>query len=115
MQMRIQPDLTKMTKRLLERRQVLAEQVSMRMEKIRSAGSSGSDVAGLAYDYAYRGHQLALLQQLENQLKEVVEALQRIEQGVYGICTRCGKPIMPERLDALPSAEHCIDCQRAEG
>ena len=39
-------------------------------------------------------------------------ALDRIEQGTYGTCIRCGKEIAPERLEALPYAELCIDCKR---
>jgi DnaK suppressor protein len=41
-------------------------------------------------------------------------ALQRIDEGTYGICTRCGRPIAPERLAARPSAALCIDCKRLE-
>lgn len=39
-------------------------------------------------------------------------ALGRIDHGRYGICGRCGGPIAIERLNALPSAELCIGCQR---
>jgi DnaK suppressor protein len=35
-----------------------------------------------------------------------------IEKGEYGICTRCGKPIEPERLEIKPDATLCIECQR---
>ena len=39
-------------------------------------------------------------------------ALARIEQGTFGTCVRCGRPIAEERLEALPYAELCIDCKR---
>ena len=39
-------------------------------------------------------------------------ALERIDNGTYGTCIRCGQPIAPERLEALPYAELCIDCKR---
>jgi RNA polymerase-binding transcription factor len=39
-------------------------------------------------------------------------ALDRINHGRYGICGRCGGPIAVERLNALPTAELCIGCQR---
>ena len=39
-------------------------------------------------------------------------ALARIDDGTFGTCRRCGKPIADERLEALPYAEHCIDCKR---
>jgi RNA polymerase-binding protein DksA len=43
---------------------------------------------------------------------EIDAALQRIEDGTYGVCEVCGKPIAPERLAAIPWARLCIDDQR---
>lgn len=40
-------------------------------------------------------------------LKEIDQALQRMEEGRYGICTVCGQPIAEERLEALPQAQTC--------
>jgi DnaK suppressor protein len=40
--------------------------------------------------------------------------LQRIENGGFGTCGRCGKPIAEERLEAIPYANRCIDCKRLE-
>jgi RNA polymerase-binding protein DksA len=45
-------------------------------------------------------------------LVEIDAALQRIEDGVYGICEVCGKPIGAERLSAIPWTRLCIDDQR---
>ena len=45
-------------------------------------------------------------------LRDVVSALQRIEDGSYGACERCGEAIAEKRLEALPFARHCITCQR---
>jgi RNA polymerase-binding protein DksA len=45
-------------------------------------------------------------------LAEIDAALQRIEDGTYGICEVCGKPIGAERLSAIPWARLCIDDQR---
>lgn len=42
----------------------------------------------------------------------VNEALQRIEAGTFGRCTGCGKTIPKARLDAIPYAEYCVDCER---
>ncbi len=38
-------------------------------------------------------------------------ALERLEQGEYGVCSECGEPISPKRLAALPWAECCVTCQ----
>jgi len=45
-------------------------------------------------------------------LKEVASALQKINEGGFGDCERCGEPISEKRLEALPFARYCIDCQR---
>jgi RNA polymerase-binding protein DksA len=55
---------------------------------------------------------LALREKNEQQLQAVDAALARYDVGTYGTCGRCGRPIAPERLEALPWAAHCIDCQR---
>jgi RNA polymerase-binding protein DksA len=55
---------------------------------------------------------MSVLDRLEEQLLDIDRALERIDEGTYGICTNCGKPIQAERLEALPWAELCIDCQR---
>jgi RNA polymerase-binding protein DksA len=47
-------------------------------------------------------------------LREIDAALARIDAGTFGTCTRCGKPIGEERLDAMPYATLCIDCKRLE-
>ena len=45
-------------------------------------------------------------------LKDIDDALRKIENGSYGTCEVCGKAIAPERLAAIPWARLCIDDQR---
>lgn len=52
---------------------------------------------------------IATLNALEEQYNDVVSALQRIEDGTYGICKVSGKEIEKERLDANPAADTCIE------
>jgi RNA polymerase-binding protein DksA len=58
---------------------------------------------------------LALRERNEQHLAQVEDALRRLDAGTFGACVRCGKPIAPERLEAIPWAAHCIDCQRIVG
>jgi DnaK suppressor protein len=44
-------------------------------------------------------------------LAQVNAALQRLDEGKYGICARCGKPIPPRRLEAIPYATLCVEDQ----
>jgi DnaK suppressor protein len=48
------------------------------------------------------------------QLDAVTQALERIDDGSFGLCASCGRPIAPERLAALPWTRLCIDCKRRE-
>jgi RNA polymerase-binding transcription factor len=56
---------------------------------------------------------LALRDRAAQQLELVDAALARLADGSFGTCVRCGEPIAPERLEALPWAAHCIGCQSA--
>jgi DnaK suppressor protein len=47
-------------------------------------------------------------------LKRVDAALDRIEAGTYGECQHCGKKVQPGRLDAVPWARHCIECEELQ-
>lgn len=53
-----------------------------------------------------------LQEETAKQLTVLDKALARIENGSFGMCARCGKPIGRARLDARPVAELCIDCAR---
>jgi len=44
-------------------------------------------------------------------LREISDALQRIEQGNYGTCLECEEPISVKRLNAVPWARYCVTCQ----
>ncbi|WP_030173709.1 TraR/DksA C4-type zinc finger protein [Streptomyces sp. NRRL S-813] len=49
---------------------------------------------------------------IERVLKEIDEAFARIEDGTYGICRGCAKPVPAERLEILPYTSHCVGCLR---
>lgn len=95
-------------------------------ERLRAenAGDSGEitsydqHLGDLATDVQDAGEQAALIEGNERQRRQIRLALQAIEDGSYGTCSDCGRPIPPERLEALPEATRCVDCQRrleAEG
>lgn len=62
-------------------------------------------------DVYEREKNLALVRRLERKIEEINQALQVAKQGTYGLCQRCGKPIDPERLKALPETTHCVKCK----
>jgi DnaK suppressor protein len=54
---------------------------------------------------------LTLENRIRQELSKVEHALEKIKNGTYGICDSCGKPIDPERLEALPQATVCMNCK----
>ena len=73
-----------------------------------SQAAAASQVFEQQRDLALRDHNTQHLEAVE-------AALARLADGTYGACLRCRRPIAPERLDALPWAAYCIDCQRIVG
>jgi RNA polymerase-binding protein DksA len=69
------------------------------------------DAASVTFD---REMGYSLEENSGNVLGAIDEALQRIEEGTFGTCARCGKMIAAERLEAMPYATKCIDCKRLE-
>ena len=71
----------------------------------------GSQAAAASQVFAQQ-RDLALRDRADQQLALVNAALARLEDGTFGRCIRCGEPIAPGRLEALPWAPRCIDCPR---
>src|SRR5207247_6211736 len=90
-----------------------AEQGSLRAQLT----ELGFGVDGLSFDEnfadsgqvtAERGEATALAGTLREALAEVDHALTKLEAGTFGTCERCGEPISPARLEAMPAARYCI-------
>lgn len=62
------------------------------------------DVAGTMQEYANNN---AMLNNLEVRLNEVKSALEKIDEGTYGVCEECDAPIEEDRLEANPAAKTC--------
>lgn len=109
-----QIDVVAMQTRLRQQQKVLVERLKVERKKAKPGSMANPDRADLAHEYASRARRIPMVEQLEDQIEEINKAIQRIEDGTYGQCTNCGNFILPERLEALPHAELCIDCQRAK-
>ena len=64
-------------------------------------------------DPCLKEHEMVLtqIQILECELQWLEEALRRADQGTYGLCSHCGQPIDPARLEVLPEATLCFECK----
>ena len=54
---------------------------------------------------------LALENRIRQELVRIERALQKFEEGTYGLCDNCGQTIDPARLEALPQASLCMNCK----
>lgn len=103
-------DLPEIKKNLLVQKQALLERVAAHRNG--ESEAANPDRADLAWRYNQDQRAAMLLARAEEQLDEIQQALDRMESGSYGRCTRCGQPIHPERLKAMPTAALCIPCQQ---
>jgi DnaK suppressor protein len=71
--------------------------------------SFGKRVGDGTTEAVERLNRVGTARELEAMLRDVDRALQKIEEGTYGICDRCGKLIPEERLDARPWSVLCVE------
>lgn len=53
---------------------------------------------------------MAMIEEVEGRIKTIEAALQRMEEGTYGICVECGAEIPYERLEIIPETPYCVQC-----
>jgi DnaK suppressor protein len=115
-------ELTEFRKRLQEERGELTRQATEIEES--SFGTPQSELSGeVSFDEEYadsgtftfeRERDLSLSNNIKDLIDKVDRALGHIDEGTYGLCERCGKPIEKARIRALPYATLCIKDKQAE-
>lgn len=99
---------------LLEEQKKLQEQLA-RLEAAQTAQYEdigySNHIADDATDAFEQTVGVALQRKVEATLDEVTQALAKLDDGTYGLCETCGARIDRARLEALPYARHCMDCQ----
>jgi RNA polymerase-binding transcription factor len=77
------------------------------------SGTNDSGFADSGQVTAERGEVDALVGSLTETLGDIDNALAKLDEGTYGVCERCGKPVGGDRLEAMPAARLCIQCASA--
>jgi DnaK suppressor protein len=96
---------------LLEEQAKLQEQLErLEAAEYQSIGYS-NHIADDATDAFEQAVGVALQRKVETTLEEVERALAKFADGTYGLCEACGARIDRARLEALPHAKYCLDCQ----
>src|SRR5438094_9228927 len=105
-------DVDEIKKRLLDERHQLLHDLGVKEHQVAEDGDDldpergglGNHMADDANQTSEQETMLTLERSTRRQLDQVDAALARIEAGTYGICSNCGKPINPARLEARPSS-----------
>ena len=116
-------ELAELKKRLLDEREQLQKQAAEIEET--SFGGAQSELSGdlASFDEEFadagtatfeREKDLSLTNNIRDLTDKVEHALERLEEGSYGLCERCGRPIEKARIKALPYATLCIKDKQAE-
>jgi DnaK suppressor protein len=85
--------------------------------RLRDGGrDSGAEVAvavhhpaDAAADTEMRELDVTSAAMFEQRLRDVDDALRRLDDGTYGTCVACGRPILPERLELVPETPYCVE------
>jgi DnaK suppressor protein len=104
----------KIRQELLDERTKLQEQLG-RLEAVEyDSIGYGNHMADDGTDAFEQAVGVALQRKVETTLEEVGRALAKLDDGTYGLCEMCGVRIERARLEALPYARYCLDCQSRE-
>ncbi|MCH5294341.1 MAG: TraR/DksA family transcriptional regulator [Treponema sp.] len=103
----------KLKKKLIAQRNEILDTLAGKNEQLSRlvAGSETGDDVDIASDTIDRQLLNSLGMADQNRLTAINNALDRIERGTFGVCPSCGKNIPEARLEAIPYAVMCIDCQ----
>lgn len=114
-------ELEKIRQALLEEKARILEQIK-RLEKLSATDDSfrtadelphhSMHIAEFASDNQAIDAAIGLRNIEEEHLAQIIESLEKLDRGEYGLCEACGKPIDPERLMALPFTKLCLSCKR---
>jgi DnaK suppressor protein len=110
--MRDSKDLEKIKRELVARRTALLKQLEEIEQESDANKLANPDRSDLAWRVDQRSRKSVLQEQREQNLRQIEEALQRLQEGSYGSCANCGQSIQAERLQVKPEANFCIKCQQ---
>jgi RNA polymerase-binding transcription factor DksA len=85
------------------------------LDSLAELSANAQHQADIGTETFNRERDLSILEHIDAELSDVEHALRRLEDGSYGVCEACGRPIGDDRLEAVPAARFCLQDQaRAE-
>ena len=91
---------------------VLAAAENQKLRLVEIGDAAGDDQADSGSKTAERDAATSLLRTLLDRREQAELALQRLDEGTYGNCEGCSKPIPVARLEVFPSATTCVNCKQ---
>jgi DnaK suppressor protein len=76
-------------------------------------GSFGSDMGDLSALNSDSHLSVSFARRYSSMLRQIDQALARVDEGNYGLCEKCGEKIDKKRLEILPFTPYCVHCQRS--
>ena len=106
---RLEADKTRLERDIHER--TAGDEVTQTVDPVTEISGPGVEDADDADALSDNERNQAIIEAERETLAQINAALQRLDEGKYGICVRCGKVIPPRRLEAVPYATLCIEDQ----
>ncbi len=85
-----------------------------RRPELGSAQGFGKRIGDGTTEAISRLTEIGVGQSLESSLARTERALEKLDEGTYGVCDNCGQPIAKARLEAMPDSVRCVACAAAE-
>ncbi|THV39528.1 TraR/DksA family transcriptional regulator [Glycomyces buryatensis] len=98
---------------LVEEQQRFVDSIAM-AQRERLSDTAGDDQVDSGTKTVEHEHEVTVANSLSERILQVSHALERLDEGDYGVCEKCGKPIPAARLAAFPSATLCVSCKQLE-
>jgi len=98
-----------------QKQELLTRAAKVRADITRASGPLDKDFAEQVVQMENDAVLAGIGEATAAELAQINRALAQLEQGTYGLCSRCGQPIDGRRLQALPYSDRCITCAEAAG
>jgi len=95
------------------KQELLTRAAKVRADITRSSGPLEKDFAEQVVQMENDAVLAGISEATAAELAQINRALAQLDQGTYGICSQCGQPIGPRRLEVLPYSDRCITCAEA--
>jgi len=107
--------LVKVREHLQEMKNKLLSEIDLELRAEREGNKDeGMDTYDLASEERDREINFILSDRERVKIKQIDDALERIEEGTYGVCESCGLEVAEERLEIMPFTRLCRDCQQEQ-